>query len=181
MSTDLIPAGSDNPLVPAGVQVSSVVPKITEPEDNLLKPSSAPKVVDITVEADGTQIDLVPVKGNSKVKRCRRCNTFVKIGNTHGLADCNARLSNKAHRKSRPRGRRFRLTPKRKRYLDMYIKEAATFREVSKRLKSVERWVSKREGKLSKNSKKMFVKLLESFHKSPKCKDAMFRKVGLSQ
>lgn len=175
MSTELIPSGGDNPLIPAGAQTS--VPKIELPEENpLVVSSSGPKVVDITIDPD-----LVPVKGNTKVQRCKRCNTFVRIGTTHSKVDCDARLANKAHRKARPnRARRFRLTPKRRRYMESYIRDAAVFHQVSRRMRSVAKWVSKRENKLSKNSKKMFAKLLDSFNSDPKLREAiMLRHVGL--
>lgn len=177
MSTELIPSGGENPLIPAGAQS---IPRIEEPDDNPLIPgsgvASGPKVVDITIDPD-----LVPVKGNTKVQRCKRCNTFVRIGTTHSKADCDARLANKAHRKARPnRARRFRLTPKRRRYMESYIRDAAVFHQVSRRMRSVAKWVSKRENKLSKNSKKMFAKLLDSFNSDPKLREAiMLRHVGL--
>lgn len=185
MSTELIPSSGNNPLVPAGAQVSSKQPIIEEPaEENplavtniksLATPKTTAKVVDIT------EPQLVPVKNNTKVQRCVRCNTFVRIGKSHSLADCDARLANKAHRKARPnRSRRFRLTPKRRRYMESYIRDAAVFHQVSRRMRSVAKWVSKRENKLSKNSKKMFAKLLDSFNSDPKLREAiMLRHVGL--
>lgn len=182
-SVELIPSGGNNPLVPAGAQVSTTKPIVEEPvEENPLivanvktTPASTTKVVDVS------EPKLVPVKNNTKVQRCVRCNTFVRIGNSHSLTDCDARLANKLHRKSRPRrARRFRLTPKRKRYMESYIRDAAVFHYVARRMRSVAKWVSKRENKLSKNSKKMFAKLLDSFNSDPKLREAiMLRKVGL--
>lgn len=184
MSTELIPSGGNNPLVPAGAQVSTTKPIIEEPaEENPLavteiKSVSTPKTTAKVVDVSEPQ--LVPVKNNTKVQRCVRCNTFVRIGKSHSLAECDARLANKAHRKSRPRARRFRLTPKRKRIMESYIRDAAVFHQVSRRMRSVAKWVSKRENKLSKNSKKMFAKLLDSFNSDPKLREAiMLRKVGL--
>lgn len=184
MSTELIPSGGNNPLVPAGTQVVTTKPIIEEPvEENPLivanvkttTPASTANVVSVS------EPKLVPVKNNTKVQRCVRCNTFVRIGNSHSLADCDTRLANKLHRKARPhRARRFRLTPKRKRYMESYIRDAAVFHYVARRMRSVAKWVSKRENKLSKNSKKMFAKLLDSFNSDPKLREAiMLRKVGL--
>lgn len=175
-SVELIPAASENPLVPAGVQLSDVVPKVEEPfsENPLAKGAN-------TVDPVLGEPELVAVKNNNKVQRCKRCNTFVRIGKTHTKAECDARLSHKSHRKARTRtARRFRLTPKRRRIMESYIRDAAVFHQVSRRMRSVSKWVSKREGKLSKNSKKMFAKLLDSFYTDPKLREGiMLRKVGL--
>ena len=193
MSSDLVPSGGDNPLVPVNIQTSAIipkVPKIDEPEDVLMLPAPSSDTVvvpskSVKTKSKVTEIlsepELVAVKGNDKVQRCRRCNTFVKVGKEHSKADCDARLTHKAHKRPSNRPKRFRLTPKRKKILDVYIKDAASYREVAKNVKRLERWVAKKEGNLSKSTKKMFGDLLASFYRTPKCKDIMFRKLGLSQ
>lgn len=40
-----------------------------------------------------SEMNLEPVKGNSKVKRCPICNTFVSINKPHSQAECQSRLA----------------------------------------------------------------------------------------
>lgn len=126
--------------------------------------------------------ELVPVKGNNKVVRCRRCQTFVKAGATHSKSDCDGRLARKAQKRepgARKRSRKFRMTPKRRKYIEQYVYDGVVAREVFKNMKRLEKWVAKKEGRLSKNTKKMFGKIIESFHKQPKNVSAAFRHCGL--
>lgn len=126
---------------------------------------------------------LVTVKGNNKVLRCERCNTFVKKGTNHTQQDCDARIARKASGSSRSgatrRSKKFRMTPKRDAYIKQMLYNGAVALEVFKNMKRLEKWVLKKEKSLSKSSKSLFAALIESFRKQPKGFDKALRKAGL--
>lgn len=126
---------------------------------------------------------LVSVKGNNKVLRCERCNTFVKKGTNHTQQDCDARIARKASGSSRTgatrRSKKFRMTPKRDAYIKQMLYNGAVALEVFKNMKRLEKWVIKKEKSLSKSSKSLFAALIESFRKQPKGFDKALRKAGL--
>ena len=126
---------------------------------------------------------LVAVKGNNKVLRCERCNTFVKKGTNHTQQDCDARIARKASGSSRSgvtrRSKKFRMTPKRDAYIKQMLYNGAVALEVFKNMKRLEKWVLKKEKSLSKSSKSLFAALIESFRKQPKGFDKALRKAGL--
>lgn len=126
---------------------------------------------------------LVTVKGNNKVLRCERCNTFVKKGTNHSQQDCDARIARKASGSSRSgatrRSKKFRMTPKRDAYIKQMLYNGTVALEVFKNMKRLEKWVLKKEKSLSKSSKSLFAALIESFRKQPKGFDKALRKAGL--
>lgn len=129
---------------------------------------------------------LVSVRGNDKVLRCPKCNTFVKKGASHSPAECAARIQRKAAgRASASRSvaarKRIRLTPKRTARLEELLTEATKYQAVKKAMPRLEKWVLKKEGRLNKTSKKLFAKVLGSFRDKPDTKalKANFRKAGL--
>lgn len=201
MSVLAPPTGGEDPLVPPSLVVkkrraeegplASSVEAV--PERDILMPrklvsvkrkgstmakTSVPVVKNIIVDPD-----LVPVRGNNKVLRCRRCNTFVKQGASHPKGECDARLAAKANRKaskaSGGRRKKFRMTPKRMAYIKQYVYDGAVAREVFKEMQKVEKWVARKESKLSGGSKKMFARVLEAFRKQPKKIDSVFKHCGL--
>ena len=126
---------------------------------------------------------LVSVKGNNKVLRCERCNTFVKKGASHTQTECDARIAKKAAGPSRSsvsrKSKKFRMTPKRDAYIKQMIYNGSVALEVFKNMKRLEKWVLKKEKSLSKSSKALFASLIESFRKQPKYFDRALRKAGL--
>lgn len=128
---------------------------------------------------------LVPVRGNDKVLRCPKCNTFVKKGASHSPAECAARIQRKAAgRASASRSvarKRIRLTPKRTARLEELLTDATKYQAMKKAMPRLEKWVLKKEGRLNKTSKKLFAKVLGSFRDKPDAKTlrANFRKAGL--
>lgn len=128
---------------------------------------------------------LVPVRGNDKVLRCPKCNTFVKKGASHSPAECAARIQRKAAgRASASRSvvrKRIRITPKRQANLETLLLEATKYQAMKKAMPRLEKWVLKKEGRLNKTSKKLFAKVLGSFRDKPDTKalKANFRKAGL--
>lgn len=142
-----------------------------------------------TVAVKSEDIDmesgLVPVRGNDKVLRCPKCNTFVKKGASHSPAECAARIQRKAAgRASASRSvvrKRIRITPKRQANLETLLLEATKYQAMKKAMPRLEKWVLKKEGRLNKTSKKLFAKVLGSFRDKPDTKalKANFRKAGL--
>lgn len=131
--------------------------------------------------------DLVPVRGNDRVLRCPRCNTFVKKGSDHSLAECNARLQRKAAGRASASSsngvlrRRIRLTPKRRKVLEDLIYDATRCDAIVKLAPRLEKWIVKKEKKLTKPSKKLFVSLLSALRDRPNAKrlKTNYRKAGL--
>ena len=141
----------------------------------------------IAVKSEDIDMDsgLVPVRGNDKVLRCPKCNTFVKKGASHSPAECAARIQRKAAgRASASRSvvrKRIRITPKRQANLETLLLEATKYQAMKKAMPRLEKWVLKKEGRLNKTSKKLFAKVLGSFRDKPDTKalKANFRKAGL--
>lgn len=144
-------------------------------------------VVTSVVKNEDIDMDsgLVPVRGNDKVLRCPKCNTFVKKGASHSPAECAARIQRKAAgRASASRSvvrKRIRITPKRQANLETLLLEATKYQAMKKAMPRLEKWVLKKEGRLNKTSKKLFAKVLGSFRDKPDTKalKANFRKAGL--
>lgn len=69
-----------------------------------------------------TKMDLAPVKGNSKVKRCPVCNTFVSINKPHSATECQSRLAKfKANK-----GKKGTKKCKNKKQVDRLLKKVKT-------------------------------------------------------
>ena len=142
-----------------------------------------------TVAVKSEDIDmgsgLVSVRGNDKVLRCPKCNTFVKKGASHSPAECAARIQRKAAgRASASRSvvrKRIRITPKRQANLEDLLYAATKYQAMKKVMPRLEKWVLKKEGRLNKTTKKLFAKVLGSFRDKPDTKalKANFRKAGL--
>lgn len=156
----------------------------------VFKKEAEPGQVSVTtsvVKSEDIDMDsgLVPVRGNDKVLRCPKCNTFVKKGASHSPAECAARIQRKAAgRASASRSvvrKRIRITPKRQANLETLLLEATKFQTMKKVMPRLEKWVLKKEGRLNKTSKKLFAKVLGSFRDKPEVKalKANFRKAGL--
>ena len=65
---------------------------------------------------------LCKVKGNSKVRRCTKCNTFVSLNKTHTAAECASRLAKfKANR-----GKRCRCSRKTKKQSNKFLSKLKT-------------------------------------------------------
>lgn len=172
-SEALIPnRDGENPLVPAVVVPASEVRKIVKARPR--KPAAPlPE-----------NPELVPVSGNNRVLRCRRCMTFVKRGAVHSKAECDARIARKASSKHRPAGtrvRKFRMTPKRRVALTKAVTQATMGQTAFKVVKSIEKWLQKKQNRLSKSSKQMFGKLILAFHTAPDAKkvERNLRRCGL--
>ena len=141
----------------------------------------------VAVKSEDIDMDsgLVPVKGNDKVLRCPKCNTFVKKGASHTPAECAARIQRKAAgRASASRSvvrKRIRITPKRQANLEDLLYAATKYQAMKKVMPRLEKWVLKKEGRLNKTTKKLFAKVLGSFRDKPEVKalKANFRKAGL--
>ena len=156
----------------------------------VFKKEAEPGQVSVATSAINDDIDmdsdLVPVRGNNKVLRCPKCNTFVKKGASHSPAECAARIQRKAAgRASASRSvaarKRIRLTPKRTARLEELLTDATKYQAMKKAMPRLEKWVLKKEGRLNKTSKKLFAKVLGSFRDKPDTKTlkANFRKAGL--
>lgn len=162
---------NENPLVPVG-EVRRIV-----------KASRGPKVPKVP-KPIAPEPNLVPVKNNDRVLRCTRCLTFVKKGVAHSKADCDARIARKAaggvHR-SGGRPRKFRMTPKRQAALIKAVTQATMGQSAFKVMKSVEKWLKKKQDRLSKTSKRMFGRLIGAFHAAPDAKKLQhnLRRCGL--
>lgn len=163
-------AADSNPLVPGNMEGRRIVkvrrggaPKPTPSAGGPL--SSAPSAPASTILPPGGP-NVVDMPGNSKISRCTRCKTFVKKGAVHTLAECNARIANKGNRSGGSSGRRsrkFRMTPKRRARLIELIKAGTKGEDISKMANRLQKWIGKREKKLSKGSKRFFVDLLSRF------------------
>lgn len=156
-------ATMSDPLVPRSVAAQPLVPKSLAPEPNI-----------------------VPVRNNNRVLRCTRCLTFIKKGAAHSKADCDARIARKAAgRGARKAGggrpRKFRMTPKRHAALVKAVTQATMGQSAFKAVKSVEKWLKKKQDRLSKSSKRMFGKLIGAFHLTPNAKKLQYnlRRCGL--
>lgn len=153
-------------------------PLVFKPE-----PSASVKVETVAVGAPAS--GLVAVRGNSKVLRCPRCNTFVKVGTEHTTAECNARIQRKASGRASASGsflrKRIRLTPKRRSTLETMVLHATKYDSIVKLAPRIEKWVVKKEKKLTKPSKKLFASLLSALQAKPDMKKLKtnFRKAGL--
>lgn len=163
----------ENPLVPSGAIV---------PVDGVRK------IVKVRPRKPAAPIpenpELVPVVGNNRVLRCRRCMTFVKQGAAHSKLECDARIAHKAASKNRPatsRKRKFRMTPRRRLALTTAVTQATMGQTAFKVMKSIEKWIQKKQNRLSKTSKKMFGRLIGAFHMAPDNKklQANLRRCGL--
>lgn len=97
---------------------------------------------------------LVSVKGNSKVDRCIRCNTFVKKGAVHTIDQCNARIAAKKNRTGRSRSKKFRMTDKRRVAIMKGAAFAAAFIALSKPIRTLENWANRSSKRLSETTKK---------------------------
>lgn len=163
----------ENPLVPSGALV---------PVDGVRKIVKArPRKVAAPLPENP---ELVPVAGNDRVLRCKRCMTFVKKGVAHGRTECDARIAHKAASKNRPvsaRKRKFRMTPRRRVALTTAVTQATMGQAAFKVMKSIEKWLQKKQGRLSKTSKRMFGRLIGAFHMAPDNKklQANLRRCGL--
>lgn len=170
----LAPIQSENPLTPpANRRIVTVRRKSTTPSSIVVQKA-------ITVPAGEPVI--VAVKGNNKVDRCTRCKTFIKRGVPHTKAECDRRIASKGSHKGVSKGgkRKFRMTPKRRKAMIDMIAKATQGEQAFKTMKSVENWIKKHEGKLTKTSKKLFVKLLEAFTTTDSKKyQSNLRKCGL--
>ena len=144
-------------------------------------------VSSVAVKSEDIDMDtgLVPVRGNDKVLRCPKCNTFVKKGASHTPTECAARIQRKAAgRASASRSvvrKRIRITPKRQANLEDLLYAATKYQAMKKVMPRLEKWVLKKEGRLNKTTKKLFAKVLGSFRDKPEVKalKANFRKAGL--
>ena len=153
----------------------------------VFKKEAEPGQVSAVIKTEDIDMDsgLVSVRGNDKVLRCPKCNTFVKKGASHSPAECAARIQRKAAgRASASRSvarKRIRLTPKRTARLEELLTEATKYQAMKKAMPRLEKWVLKKEGRLNKTSKKLFAKVLGSFRDKPDTKalKANFRKAGL--
>lgn len=67
------------------------VPIITEPEDP--EPIPAAPVPESKIIQSDIDMTLLPVKGNSKVRRCSVCNTFVSKDKPHSASECRSRAA----------------------------------------------------------------------------------------
>lgn len=107
---------------------------------------------------------VVNVKGNSKVQRCLRCMTFVKAGSSHSLAECNARLANKANKKSSGQSgykHKFRMTSKRLDFLSWAVRDAVTMRALDKQIPRLKRWLEKKRKRCSKSTIALMEKIID--------------------
>lgn len=143
------------------------------------------KVETLAVGSEGPAA-LVAVKGNNKVMRCPRCNTFVKAGSEHSIAECNARIQRKASGRANASSgsflrKRIRLTPKRRSTLETMVLHATKYDSLVKLAPRIEKWITKKEKKLTKPSKKLFASLLSALQAKPDMKKLKtnFRKAGL--
>ena len=163
---------NENPLVPPTGEVRRIV-----------KVSRGPKVPKVP-KPIAPEPNLVPVKNNDRVLRCTRCLTFVKKGVAHSKADCDARIARKAAggvRKAGGRPRKFRMTPKRQAALTKAVTQATMGQSAFKVMKSVEKWLKKKQDRLSKSSKRMLGRLIGAFHTAPDAKKLQhnLRRCGL--
>lgn len=139
------------------------------------------KRIKITQREIPAEPTIVPVRGNSKVDRCIRCNTFVKKGVIHTLDECNARILAKKNRIGKPRAnKKFRMTDKRKIAIMKGAAQAAAFSAIYSPLKSVEKWAKKKEKQLSKGTKKKLNKVFDVINNgaSEKKVASVLRKFG---
>ena len=156
-------------------------------KDNPLvfQPEPSPAVKVETIAVGDAPAGLVAVRGNAKVLRCPRCNTFVKVGSEHTTAECNARIQRKASGRASAKGnflrKRIRLTPKRRSTLETMVLNATKYDSIVKLAPRIEKWVVKKEKKLTKPSKKLFASLLSALQARPDLKKLKtnFRKAGL--
>ena len=112
-----------NDVPSAGVALAEAAQKRATATAGRIQDTRSTKRARSSTGASGP-LELVAVKGNPKVKRCTRCNTFVKAGASHDLSQCNARIARKEAAKGMPKprkNRKYRLTPRR----------AAVFREAA--------------------------------------------------
>ena len=127
--------------------------------------------------------NIVPVRGNSKVQRCTRCNTFVKKGAAHTEAQCNARIASKKNRKApkTSKSRKIRITPKRKDTMKEAGVFAAEFLAISKPLKSLQKYVKKHPKSITKGIKRQLNSVFQILSNGPEPKRAnsMLRKMGV--
>lgn len=179
----IAPSQEENPLVPPSGRRIVTAKRSTAYDPKKGTPTAYNPRLGSTV---GTSIPSAPVissvKGNSKVDRCARCKTFIKKGVPHTQAECDRRIAKKLAPK--PAGTRtkkkFRMTPKRRKYMEELLEKATVAESAMRVMGSVERWLGKKEKSLSKHSKKMFVRLLDAFHHADKKKyQANLRRCGL--
>lgn len=158
----------ENPLVPTGERRKVVSVRRNTPAAS---PPSAPKKTtsERTIPAD---VKIVNVKGNPKVQRCVRCMTFVKAGAPHSLAECNARLAKKANKKPRAPGkkRKFRMTPKRLKYLREAVRDHVTVKLLEKPIDRLKTWLANNEKKCSKRPTKLIKNVLNTYSDYPPAK-----------
>lgn len=139
------------------------------------------KRIKITQKEIPAEPTIVPVRGNPKVDRCIRCNTFVKKGAIHTLAECDARILSKKNRSGKPRAhKKFRMTDKRKVAIMKGAAQAAAFSAIYSPLRSVEKWAKKKEKRLSEGTKKKLNKVFDILNNgaSEKKVGAVLRKFG---
>lgn len=158
----------ENPLVPVEERKKVVVvkrtPKTTTTTTTVV--AAAPK----KSKSKSTRIipedpQLVSVKGNPKVQRCLRCMTFVKAGASHPLSECNARLANKANKKSsggKGYKRKYRLTKKRYDFLDRALGDSVCLREVNKQIPRLKKWLEKKRKNCSKTTIALMEKIIDA-------------------
>lgn len=127
--------------------------------------------------------NLVAVKGSKTVDRCTRCNTFVKKGSSHSLAQCDARIASKKSgvRKPKHGKRRFRATPKRIGNMRKMAIFAASYLSMLSPLKSLEKWATKRSKRLTKSTKETLGRVFVAMRSgpSPKQVESVLKKIGL--
>ena len=173
---DLIQSGTTTKtIIPLPAAVATAIKRSREEEP------------EITVKRTKTVISpgnnsLVPVKGNPKIQRCTRCNTFVKKGAGHTDSQCNARIVAKKHRKpSTKSSRRFRMTSKRKNIIRQAGIYAAGFLAIAKSLKSLQKHIRKYPNTVSVGVEKKLNKIFQTISKSPNSKrtSSMLRKMGV--
>ena len=130
------------------------------------------------------EVQLVPVKGNTKVDRCIRCNTFVKKGSNHTLLECNARLARKKASNKMPKFRRakkFRMTPKRKALIISGLKALLVYKRLNRSMESFSKWIRKNDHRLAKRTRALFHTVTSDYNKLPEEKkvEEIKRRAGL--
>lgn len=179
----IAPVVSENPLVPPSGRRIVTAKRSTPYDPKKGTPTPYNPRLGSTV---GAKIPATPVvasvRGNTKVDRCARCKTFIKKGVPHTQAECDRRIAKKLAPKPASSGRKkkFRMTPKRRAYLEALVGKATMGEQAYKVMGSVEKWLGRKEKSLSKHSKKLFVRLLDAFHNVDKRKlQANLRRCGL--
>lgn len=164
----------ENPLIPTGERRKVVSVRRSAPTSSTtstVSASSTPKKTtsERILPAD---VKIVNVKGNPKVQRCVRCMTFVKAGAPHSLAECNARLARKANKKPRLVGkkRKFRMTPKRLKYLREAVRDHVTVKLLEKPIDRLKTWLANNEKKCSKRPTKLIKSVINTYSDYPPAK-----------